>query len=129
MFGKLVYGKFSLKETFWKFGVLCIFALALISRIFKALLLHKIGGATIGFYYAHKFSFLNMDNAILFYTIAYFVFAAVLMSRKVGRYVLRVAKIWTTKTRRLMMLQWFDGFRLCQRKKHRTYTACCTAYV
>ncbi len=79
MFGKLVYGKFSLKETFWKFGVLCIFALALISRIFKALLLHKIGGATIGFYYAHKFSFLNMDNAILFYTIAYFVFAAVLI--------------------------------------------------
>ena len=79
MFGKLVYGKFSLKETFWKFGVLCIFALALISRIFKALLLHKIGGATIGFYYAHRFSFLNMDNAILFYTIAYFVFAAVLI--------------------------------------------------
>lgn len=79
MFGNLVYGKFPLKETFWKFGVLCIFALALISRIFKALLLHKIGGATIGFYYAHRFSFLNMDNVILFYTIAYFVFAAVLI--------------------------------------------------
>lgn len=78
MFGKLVYGKFSLKETFWKFGVFGLFALALISKIFKSFLLQKIGNVGIGFYYAHKFSFLNMDNGILFCTLGYFVFVAVL---------------------------------------------------
>ena len=75
MFGKLVYGKFPLKETFWKFGVLCIFTISLVTKIFKSFLLQKLNGATIGFYYAHRFSILNMDNSILFYTIGYFVCA------------------------------------------------------
>ena len=73
MFGNLVYGKFSLKETFWKFGVLGIFFCTLITKIFKTFLLQKLNGMTISYYYTHYFSPLNMDNMILFLTIGYFV--------------------------------------------------------
>ncbi len=73
MFGNLVYGKFSLKETFWKFGVLGVFFCTLITKIFKTFLLQKLNGMTISYYYTHYFSPLNMDNMILFLTIGYFV--------------------------------------------------------
>ncbi len=77
MFGNLVYGKFSLKETFWKFGVLGVFFCALVTRIFKAFLMQALNGATITYYYTHYFSPLAMDGKILFLTIGYFVcFAA-----------------------------------------------------
>ena len=79
MFGNLVYGKFSLKETFWKFGVFGIFAVALVCKIFKSFLLQKLKGMTLGYYYLHVFKFLHMDSAMLLYTIGYFVFAAVLV--------------------------------------------------
>jgi hypothetical protein len=73
MFGKLVYGQFSLKETFWKFGVMGIFVVSFITKIFGAFLRQKINGMSIKYYYTHYFSMLNIDNMILFLTIAYFV--------------------------------------------------------
>ena len=73
MFGNLVYGKFSLKETFWKFGVIGIFFCSVITKIFKSFLLQKLNGVTISYYYTHYFSPLKMDNMILFLTIGYFV--------------------------------------------------------
>ena len=36
MFGKLVYGQFSLKETFWKFGVMGIFLVAFVTKILNS---------------------------------------------------------------------------------------------
>ena len=78
MFGKLVYGQYSLKETFWKFGVMGIFLVSFIARIFGAFLKQKIDGMSIQYYYTHHFRMLNMDNMILFLTIAYFVFVLAL---------------------------------------------------
>lgn len=73
MFGNLVYGKFSLKETFWKFGVIGIFFCSVVTKIFKSFLMQKLNGVTISYYYTHYFSPLKMDNMILFLTIGYFV--------------------------------------------------------
>ena len=78
MFGKLIYGQFSLKETFWKFGVLGIFICSLISRGFKSFLMQHLNGISLGTYYTQYFSPLNMDNTMLFLTIGYFLFAFVL---------------------------------------------------
>ena len=75
MFGKLIYGQFSLKETFWKFGVLGIFGCSLVTKIFKTFLLKHLKGVSLSAYYTHYFSPLNMDNTMLFFTIAYFVCA------------------------------------------------------
>ena len=73
MFGKLVYGQFSLKETFWKFGVMGIFLVSFVTKIFGAFLNQKLNGMAIKYYYTHYFSMLNINNMILFLTIAYFV--------------------------------------------------------
>lgn len=78
MFGKLVYGKFSLPETFWKFGVFGLFSLALISKICKSFLFQKLRGMTLAFYYTHRFSLLNMDLSVLLHTILYLFFAGML---------------------------------------------------
>ncbi len=78
MFGKLIYGQFSLKETFWKFGVLGIFFCALITRCFKSFLMQHLNGISLGTYYTQYFSPLKMDNTMLFLTIGYFLFAFVL---------------------------------------------------
>ncbi len=78
MFGKLIYGQYSLKETFWKFGVLGIAFCALITRCFKVFLSQHLHGISLGDYYMHYFSPLKMDNMMLFLTIGYFVFAFVL---------------------------------------------------
>ena len=75
MFGKLIYGQFSLKETFWKYGVLGIFSCSLITKIFKMFLFKQLKGVSLGTYYTHYFSPLNMDNTMLFLTIGYFVCA------------------------------------------------------
>lgn len=74
MFGKLIYGQYSLKETFWKFGVLGIFLCSLITRCFKLFLTQRLRGVSLSDYYTHYFSPLNMDNMMLFLTIGYFVF-------------------------------------------------------
>ena len=78
MFGKLIYGQFSLKETFWKYGFLGIFACSLVTKIFKMFLLKQLKGISLGTYYTHYFSPLNMDNTMLFLTIGYFVCAFIL---------------------------------------------------
>ena len=62
MFGKLVYGQYSLKETFWKFGVMGIFLVSFLARIFGAFLNQKINGMSIKYYYTHHFRMLDMDN-------------------------------------------------------------------
>lgn len=78
MFGKLVYGRFSLKETFWKFGVFGIFVCTLLTKICNVFLVQKLNGISLKYYYTHYFSPLNFDNTIVFLTIAYLLFAFVL---------------------------------------------------
>ena len=111
MFGNLVYGKFSLKETFWKFGVIGIFFCSVITKIFKSFLLQKLNGVTISYYYTHYFSPLKMDNMILFLTIGYFVclLALILYSIMVLFGIWRSSaeydkSIWMRHIARLMIL-------------------------
>lgn len=73
MLGKLLYGRFSLKETFWKFGVLSIFLSSFVMRIIKAFLLQQLNGLSISQYYTHYFSLLNMNGTLLFFTLLYFL--------------------------------------------------------
>lgn len=73
MFGKLVYGQYSLKETFWKFGIFGLFTLTLITKIFRVLLIEQIRGTSLTYYYLHYFSLLNLNGTILFYTAGYFL--------------------------------------------------------
>ncbi len=111
MFGKLVYGQFSLKETFWKFGVMGIFLVSLVTKIFGAFLQQKINGMSIKHYYTHYFSMLNIDNMVLFLTIAYLVclLALTLYSVMVWFGVWRSSKeydksIWLRHIARLFVL-------------------------
>lgn len=111
MFGNLVYGKFSLKETFWKFGVIGIFFCSVVTKIFKSFLMQKLNGVTISYYYTHYFSPLKMDNMILFLTIGYFVclLALILYSIMVLFGIWRSSaeydkSIWMRHIARLMIL-------------------------
>ena len=119
MFGKLVYGQFSLKETFWKFGVMGIFLVAFVTKIFGVFLNQKLSGMPIKYYYTHYFSMLNINNMILFLTIAYFVclFALGLYSIMVLFGVCRSAKeydksAWLGHIAKLFILAViYGGFR------------------
>ena len=73
MFGKLVYGQFSLKETFWKFGVVVIYLLSIVTKTFGSILNKKIQGLPIKYYYTHYFYPVNFDSEVLTFTIIYFV--------------------------------------------------------
>ena len=52
-----------------------IFACSLVTKIFKMFSLKQLKGVSLGTYYTHYFSPLNMDNTMLFLTIGYFVCA------------------------------------------------------
>jgi hypothetical protein len=80
MLGKLLYGRFSLKETFWKFGVLGGLCGALVMYIVKLLLKSQLGGRSIAVYYLHYFSPLNMNGTLMFLTLLYFLGALILCS-------------------------------------------------
>lgn len=83
MFGKLVYGQFSLKETFWKFGLAGIFICAVLTKIFNAFLMQKLKGVGLGYYYTHYFSPLHIDGMVLFLTIGYLLTAFILCAYSV----------------------------------------------
>ena len=51
MFKKLIDGELSLKDTFWKFGVLGMLAVHLVVKILGTMLFHKLRGLTILGYY------------------------------------------------------------------------------
>ena len=111
MFGKLVYGQFSLKETFWKFGVMGIFLVSMVTKIFGAFLLQKLNGMSLKYYYTHQFSMLDINNMLLFLTIAYFVCftALILYSIMVWFGIWRSAKtydksVWLGRVAKLFIL-------------------------
>lgn len=78
MITKLIQGKYSLKETFWKFGVFGLSAVVLVTYIFKIMLLKKLNGVGLLVYYTHYFSPLHIDNKMLLLTIGYILAAFVL---------------------------------------------------
>jgi len=78
MFAKILHGQFSLRETFWKYGVWGEFLITFILYLFRIFLIHKLDGLKLGEYYRTVFSFINMDRPILFLTISYFTILAFL---------------------------------------------------
>lgn len=119
MFGKLVYGQYSLKETFWKFGVFGIFAVSFVAKIFGVFLNQKLNGMSLKYYYTHRFSMLDIDNLMLFLTIGYFVCmtALVLYSVMVWLGIWRSAKeydksAWLGHLAKLfILLVMYTGFK------------------
>lgn len=70
MFKKLIDGELSLKDTFWKFGVLGMIAVHLIVKIFGTMLYHKLRGLTIlGYYTTRKY---GLETSTVILTILYF---------------------------------------------------------
>lgn len=121
MLGKLLYGRFSLKETFWKFGVLSIFLSSFVMRIIKAFLLQHLNGLSISQYYTHYFSLLNMNGTMLFFTLMYFlgmfVFACYLLIvwlgvwRSSAEYNKSVWLGWLARI--VMLLVIYAGLKIC----------------
>ena len=70
MFKKLIDGELSLKDTFWKFGVLGMLAVHLVVKILGTMLFHKLRGLTILGYYTTRKYWLETSTVIL--TILYF---------------------------------------------------------
>lgn len=75
MLGKLLYGQFSLKESFWKFGFLGLLIGAFITRIIKTFLLQFTNGVSLMVYYTHYFSPLKLNGGALFLTLLYLLSA------------------------------------------------------
>ena len=70
MFKKLIDGELSLKDTFWKFGVLGMLAVHLVVKILGTMLFHKLRGLTIlGYYTTRKY---GLDTSTVILTILYF---------------------------------------------------------
>jgi len=78
MFAKILHGQYELRQMFWKYGVWGVTLITFILYLFRIFLVHKLDGMTLRYYYANVFSFINMNNTILFLTIAYFTVLAFL---------------------------------------------------
>ena len=70
MFKKLINGEFSLKDTFWKYGVLGIVIIHVFVKIFKALLHRKLRDLTLyGYFTTGKYGW---ETSTVVLTILYF---------------------------------------------------------
>ncbi len=70
MFKKLIGGELSLKDTFWKFGVLGMLTVHLVVKILGTMLYHKLRGLTIlGYYTTRKY---GLETSTVILTILYF---------------------------------------------------------
>ena len=70
MFKKLIDGELSLKDTFWKFGVLGMLAVHLVVKILGTMLFHQLRGLTIlGYYTTRKY---GLETSTVILTILYF---------------------------------------------------------
>ncbi len=79
MFAKILHGQFSLSQMFWKYGICGIFLLTFFTYLFRVFLVHQLKGMTLIYYYKNVFSFINMNNTVLFLTIAYLVLLAAMI--------------------------------------------------
>lgn len=70
MFKKLIDGELSLKDTFWKFGVLGMAVVHLVVKIIGTMLYNKLRGLSIANYYTTRVYGLETSTVIL--TILYF---------------------------------------------------------
>ena len=63
---------------YWKYGIWGLFIQAFIMYLLRIFLIHKLQGLTLIQYYKTVFTFINMDNAMLFLTITYLTLLAFL---------------------------------------------------
>lgn len=71
MYKKLIGGELSLKDTFWKFGIMGILLMLFVVKVFGSLLAPKLGGISILRYYTTYFNPFKMDTAMVVYTVCY----------------------------------------------------------
>lgn len=71
MFSKLFKGELSLTATFWKFGILGLIILTLAVKVFGALLLGYIKGASIFEFYIRHFHPIYSPKLSILWTLCY----------------------------------------------------------
>lgn len=71
MLKEFMSGEASLKDTFWKFGILGLLIFMAAIRIFGRLLAAQTMGVSIVQYYMHHFSPINPNGAALLWTLCY----------------------------------------------------------
>lgn len=71
MLKKLLSGEFSLKETFWKFGILGILFFRVVSRVFEILLDNRIMNRRIIDFFFHHFNPVKPDIWAILWTLCY----------------------------------------------------------
>lgn len=76
MLKKLLSGEFSVKETFWKFGLLGVFFFRVCVKVFESLLDSRIKGLSIIDYYLRNFNPVHPDIFAIFWTLCY-VFSSI----------------------------------------------------
>lgn len=71
MLKKLLSGEFSVKETFWKFGLLGVFICRAFSKLFEILLNSRIKGSKIVDFFFYNFNPVKPDIMAIFWTLCY----------------------------------------------------------
>ena len=71
MFKKMVAGELSLGETFWKFGVVFLFVLTFIAKVFEKLLYRYSGGYDLWGFFKYKFSVIGSNQMPLLWALCY----------------------------------------------------------
>ena len=64
-------GELSLKDTFWKFGVIGLILFVFVVRLFERLLLAKTMGVGLLQYYTRYFTPINPDGTAILLTLCY----------------------------------------------------------
>jgi len=71
MFKKLIDGELPLKDTFWKFGVLGLLAINLVTKIFGIMLARRLGGYSVLGYYTSNLHNFAIETATVVLTVLY----------------------------------------------------------
>lgn len=71
MFKKMVNGELGLGITFWKYGVLFITLISILTKIFERLLFLQIKGVKLSDYYLRYFTPLKPDTMAILWTLCY----------------------------------------------------------
>lgn len=80
MLKKLIDGEYGLGTLFWKFGILGLLVLNMITRVLHNILSEKIRGAGVVEYYTKYFRLFKSESSVIFWTALYLSSCFILIS-------------------------------------------------
>lgn len=78
MFAKILHGQYELKQMFWKYGVWFIFVICAVTYGIRLLLVHRLNGMKLSYYFTNVFSINNIDSMMIGFTMTYFIMLFIL---------------------------------------------------